>query len=81
MYIVETMRRLLLPRGWVVRLWIEGISVTEIDPLVLRARQLATESDSKLMAADAIAALPHINAVEVIDEITGAGHVVYPDWP
>ena len=81
MYIVETMRRIMLPRGWVIRLWIAGVDLAEVDSLDLRARQLATEAGSKLMAADAIASLPHINAVEVIDSGTGNGHVVYPDWP
>ena len=80
--LVESMTRISLPK-YTIRVWRQEAEDHEHTPGLysdIESVARANETDKPVELAKKIAALPRVNAVEVLDWDLG-GCVVYSDWP
>lgn len=80
--LIESMTRISLPR-YTIRVWRQQPEEFQYNPGLftdLESVARANEDDAPVELAKKIAALPNVNAVEVLDWDRG-GVVVYNDWP
>ena len=79
---VESMRRVNLSNGRVVRVWrdrtTELLAASYDDADIVSTCIAQANNDTQLLAA--LAKLKGVNAVEIVD-CNGQGTVVYPIWP
>lgn len=79
--VIESMTRVPLSGGRVVRVWREEASLLkEYDTGDIQGCIILNSTLPQNKLVDAIMKLPRINAIEVID-IKGNGVVYYAEWP
>lgn len=90
-HVIESMTRLRYQHNngaWVIRVWVEQTSYQEnyletnntLQDILNRRGGYKTKADLATAIVNGHHGLT-INDVEVLDELTGNGICVYPDWP